>query len=108
MKIIPIAGETLGIRSTSIFVETKDLKILIDPGFSIPILKNSFPPTPFEFRASDLTKKKIFYYSNIVDLIIITHYHMDHFSFDENIYKNKKVFIKDPENFISQNQKERA
>jgi predicted metallo-beta-lactamase superfamily hydrolase len=108
MKITPLASETLGVRSTSVFVETKNLKILIDPGFSIPILKNSFPPTPYEFRASDSTKKKILDFSKISDIIIITHYHMDHFSFDEKIYKDKIVFIKDPENFISQNQKERV
>ncbi|MCX8094893.1 MAG: MBL fold metallo-hydrolase [Caldisericia bacterium] len=108
MKIYPLAGETLGVRSTSIFVETLDLKILIDPGFSIPKLKNSYPPTPYEFRVGDNIKKIIKEKIDISDLIIITHYHLDHFSFYEDYYKDKIVFIKDPVNFISDNQKERA
>lgn len=108
MKIFPIAGETLGVRSTTLFVETKDLKILIDPGFSIPQLKNSLPPTPYEFREGDKIKKVLKEKERECDLIIITHYHMDHFSYNDEFYKNKIVFIKDPENFISENQKERA
>lgn len=108
MKIFPIAGETLGVRSTSVFVETRDIKILIDPGFSIPQLKNSLPPTPYEFRAGDQIKKILKEKEKECDLIIITHYHMDHFSFYDDLYKNKIVYIKDPENFISENQKERA
>ncbi|MDI6860765.1 MAG: MBL fold metallo-hydrolase [Caldisericia bacterium] len=108
MKIFPIAGETLGVRSTSVFVQTENLKILIDPGFSIPQIKNLFPPTPYEFRAADKIKKILKEKAMECDLIIITHYHMDHFSYYEDFYKNKIVFIKDPENYISENQKERA
>lgn len=108
MKITPIAGETLGVRSTSLFVEVDSIKILIDPGFSIPKLKNSLPPTPYEFKVSDRIKKILKEKIKEADFIIITHYHLDHFSFYEDFYKDKIVFIKDPENFISENQKERA
>lgn len=108
MKIIPIAGETLGVRSTSLFIETEKIKILIDPGFSIPKLKNSLPPTPYEFKVGDKIKKTLQEKIKETDLIIITHYHLDHFSFYEDFYKDKIVYIKDPENFISENQKERA
>lgn len=108
MKVIPIAGETLGVRSTSLFVETDSIKILIDPGFSIPKIKNSLPPTPYEFKVGDRIKKTIKEKIKEADVIIITHYHLDHFSFYDDFYKDKIVFIKDPENFISENQKERA
>lgn len=108
MRIIPLAGESLGVRSTSILIETNSIKILIDPGFSIPKIKNSLPPTPYEFRAGEKIKKILSKNAEIADIIIITHYHMDHISFYENFYIGKKVFLKDPENFISENQKERA
>lgn len=35
MKIIPIASDSLGIRSIATYVETKHCKILIDPSAAI-------------------------------------------------------------------------
>ncbi len=35
MKITPLAFDSFGTRSMSTFVETKDVKILIDPGVAL-------------------------------------------------------------------------
>ncbi len=64
MKIIPVGSETLGVRSFSIYVETIDLKIFIDPGLSVVDLKNGYPPTPFEIKALNLVKKNIYRFHN--------------------------------------------
>ena len=108
MKIVPLGGETLGVRSMATFVETKDACILIDPGLSVVSIIHSFPPTPFELRALFNVKESIRKASKRAHVVIITHYHNDHFSMDSSLYKGKEVFIKDPENFISNNQKRRA
>lgn len=108
MRIIPLASETLGVRSMATFVETKDVNILIDPGLSVVSLLHSLPPTPFELRALFGLRKRIRNSSKDADIIIITHYHNDHFSMNPSIYRGKDVFIKDPERFISNNQRKRA
>ncbi len=108
MKIIPLGGETLGVRSMATFVETEDVCILIDPGLSVVSIIHSLPPTPFELRALSNVKENIRKASKRAHVVIITHYHNDHFSMDPSLYRGKEVFIKDPENFISNNQKRRA
>lgn len=108
MKIVPLGGETLGVRSFSVFVETDDLKITIDPGLSVVAIKNGFPPTPFEIKALNEVKNNILSACKKSDIIIITHYHFDHFFMDEEVYKGKIVYIKDPDKLISNNQKKRA
>ena len=108
MKIIPLGGETLGVRSMATFVETEDVCILIDPGLSVVSIIHSLPPTPFELRALSNVKENIRKASKRAHVVVITHYHNDHFSMDPSLYRGKEVFIKDPEKFISNNQKRRA
>lgn len=108
MEIVPLGSETLGVRSFSVYVETDDLKVVIDPGLSVVKLKKGYPPTPFEIRALKEIKKSIYKFCDKSDLIIITHYHFDHFFLDSEVYKNKLIYIKDPDLFISDSQKKRA
>ncbi len=35
IKITPLAFESMGVRSMCTLVETKDLKVLVDPGVSV-------------------------------------------------------------------------
>lgn len=50
MKVIPLAFESMGVRSMATFVET-DQKILIDPGTSIAPKRFGYPPYKTEFEA---------------------------------------------------------
>jgi predicted metallo-beta-lactamase superfamily hydrolase len=46
---------------------------------------------------------------DLADVFVITHYHYDHFINDEvDLYKNKVVFIKDPNEYINDSQRGRA
>lgn len=120
MKIVPLAFESMGVRSMATFIET-DQKILIDPGTSIAPKRFGFPPWKDEFDALHETREKIQEYSNKADIITISHYHHDHFTpfslgryldsspkYAEEIYKNKKLLIKNPESDINKNQQKRA
>jgi hypothetical protein len=109
MKILPVAFDSFGARSMATFVETKDVRIFIDPGVSVSPDRYSLPPHTIELdRHRDLWIA-IKRWVDISDIVIVTHYHYDHHNPHEpEIYKDKDVFLKHPREFINQSQKERA
>ncbi len=120
MKIIPLAFESLGVRSMATYIET-DQKILIDPGTSIAPKRFGYPPWKNEFDALYETRARIEEYAEIADIITISHYHHDHYTpFElgkfldsspksaEKIYQEKRLFIKHPTSQINKSQQKRA
>lgn len=120
MKIIPLAFESLGVRSMCTFVKT-DQGILIDPGTSIAPKRFNLPPSQDEIKALKKSREKIIEYSKKSSIITISHYHHDHFTpFESNnylesssriakkIYSGKKLFLKNPDSNINKNQSSRA
>lgn len=120
MKIIPLAFESLGVRSMATYIET-DHKILIDPGTSLGPKRFGLPPWKTEFEALYETRTSIQRYAQLADVVTISHYHHDHFTpfnlgrfldsspqYADEIYRGKKLFIKSPESNINRNQKTRA
>jgi len=108
-KIVPLAFDSFGVRSMATFVETSDLKILIDPGVSLAPLRYGLEPHPLELQRLNETWKTIKQYAEDSDVLIVTHYHYDHH--DPNhpeLYKAKRVFIKHPTENINKSQKSRA
>ena len=79
MKIVPLAAESLGVRSSATFVETTDVRILIDPGVSLAPVRFGLPPHPLEIRAMNESWRTIKEYAARSDILVITHYHFDHF-----------------------------
>ncbi|MHA1270434.1 MAG: MBL fold metallo-hydrolase [Candidatus Helarchaeota archaeon] len=117
-----IAAESLGVRSFSTFIDTGDLKILIDPGCALGPKSKYKIPHPIEYYKLNEKTHEIIEYAKKSDIILISHYHNDHFKnfvvdYDyiftnndiaEQIYLNKRIFIKDPKNYINHSQKERS
>jgi predicted metallo-beta-lactamase superfamily hydrolase len=108
MKILPVASDSLGVRSMATFLETKDCKIFIDPSAALGPSRYGLPPTDQEIQALDQTKQKIVKIAESCHVIIISHYHYDHYDPSEKFYIGKKVFAKDIENNINKSQKERG
>lgn len=111
MKIELIGSESLGTRSMATYIETKDLKIFVDPGVSLAPMRYGLPPHPIEIEEKNNTWKTIVEYASKSDIIIITHYHFDHFNIREcleEIYDGKLLFMKDPENNINHSQFRRS
>ena len=110
MKILPIAFDSMGTRSMCTFVKTRDVKILIDPGVALGPSRYGLPPHPIEIKRREEHWQAIVKYAMQADVLIVTHYHYDHYRPDENleIYENKVVFVKHPEENINKSQKERA
>jgi len=109
MKIIPLAFDSFGVRSMATYVETKDIKILIDPGVSLGPSRYHLPPHRIEIERERELWEVIKEYANKSDLLIVTHYHYDHHNPNyPELYRNKILFIKDPKNNINYSQKNRA
>ncbi|AGJ63414.1 MBL fold metallo-hydrolase [Saccharolobus islandicus] len=111
MKITPIAFESLGVRSQATLIETKDLRVLVDPAISLAPRRYNLPPHQREVDRLTELAKVLVDVAKDVDVIIVSHYHYDHhdpgYVIPTDIYKNKLVFIKDPQNMINNSQKYR-
>lgn len=110
MRILPLSSDSMGTRSMATFVETRDLKILIDPGVALGPYRYGLPPHPLEWKKLEEDWKVIVDYGTKADVIVITHYHYDHHNPWENleIYEGKHVIIKNPKDNINYSQMERA
>ncbi len=106
--IEPVWFDSLGAKSSCTLVKTPDVKILIDPG--IAAMQPSFPASDAKKRQwREEGRKAIKKASKEADVIIISHYHYDHyFPTDLSIYKDKWVFAKNPNEYINDSQRARA
>ena len=109
MNIIPLAAESLGVRSAAFFIETDSVSILIDPGVSLAPMRFGLPPHPLEIKAMNESWRVIKEYAARADVLIITHYHFDHFDPTEPlVLKGKVLFMKHPDENINSKQRDRA
>jgi len=125
LKILvrPLSAESLGVRSTSTYVETSDLRALIDAGAALAP-RDGLLPHPLEYKALKEERKKIKHYAEKSEIIVVSHYHFDHFSpffntldakwtwcdkgFASEIYSNKTVYLKNIESSINFSQRKRG
>jgi predicted metallo-beta-lactamase superfamily hydrolase len=110
MKIEPLSSDSMGARSMATFIETRDLKIIIDPGVALGPYRYGLPPHPLEWERMERDWKTIVKYAGRADIIIITHYHYDHHNpwNDLEIFRDKILIVKNPNNNINYSQKRRA
>jgi hypothetical protein len=108
MKIVPIASDSLGVRSMATYVETKDCKILIDPSAALGPKRYGLPPSSQEIEALSNSKKEISALAKNCDILTISHYHYDHYDPYETFYGGKQVFAKDIKSNINKSQKQRG
>jgi predicted metallo-beta-lactamase superfamily hydrolase len=78
IKVSPLAAESLGTRSMCTFIETKDLKVLLDAGVSLAPNRFGLPPHPREYDAILESRKRIAEKASEADVVTISHYHFDH------------------------------
>src|SRR4030043_2009232 len=123
IKVTPLAAESFGVRSMCTYVETPDVKILLDAGVSLCPSRFGLPPHPKEVEAINDCRKKIRSAAEKADLVTLSHYHFDHHtpSFEDRlsqwteptetarqIYQDKTVLIKNPKENITYSQRQRA
>ncbi len=109
MKIELIACDSTGTRSMATFVKTKDVRIIIDPSTALGPRRYGLPPHDVEVKRLEEHWNTIKKYVKRADVVIITHYHYDHHNPREpEIFKGKKLFIKNPKEKINYSQKRRS
>jgi len=122
IKVLPLAAESLGTRSMCTFVETKDIRILLDAGVSLGPLRFRLPPHPREYEAIRKSRERIAEKASEADVVTISHYHFDHHtpSFTDwasnwssseiarEIYQNKQVLIKNYKENVNFSQRRRG
>lgn len=108
-KVKPLAFESLGARSMATFIETSDLKVVIDPGVALAPNRFGLKPHFLEEEAKKALWLSIEEHVEKSDVIVISHYHFDHFNPDmPNLFEGKTLLIKDPGTWINLSQKTRA
>ncbi|NJE29828.1 hypothetical protein E3E38_02005 [Thermococcus sp. 18S1] len=121
MRTIPLASESLGVRSLAVFVEAGGRKILIDPGVALGPKRYGLPPAKVEIETLHRMRRKLQGYARRADVITISHYHYDHHTpffeglyessseeYAEEIYSGKVLLIKHPRENINFSQRKRA
>jgi predicted metallo-beta-lactamase superfamily hydrolase len=78
IKVVPLAAESMGVRSMCTYVETPDVRVLLDAGVSLSPSRFRLPPHPLEFQAIKDARRKLADYADKADVVTISHYHFDH------------------------------
>jgi len=108
MKVVPLAAESLGVRSVATHVECGGLRVLIDPGAALAGQRFGLPPAEAEWEALRRANDRIATYATGADLVFVSHYHEDHFRYDIGLYEARGVWAKDATRTILGRQRERA
>ena len=122
IKVAPLAAESLGVRSMCTFVETPDVRVLLDAGVSLGPSRLGFRPHPQEYKALKAARKRIADAAERAEVVTISHYHFDHhtpsytdwfqhWSSDEvarQIYEGKIVLAKSYRDNVNFSQRHRG
>lgn len=122
IRVVPLAAESLGVRSMCTYVETPNLRVLLDAGVSLSPRRFRLPPHPLEFEAIKEARRKLAEYADKADVVTISHYHFDHHtpSFEDwlcnwtnkeiaqQIYTDKLVLAKSYHTGVNASQRRRG
>lgn len=121
IEVMPLAAETMGVRSLCTKVATPDVTILLDPSAALA-KRYSLEPHPFEYQKLLEVLDSIFVESRKADVLSISHYHFDHvrpgftnyrYNFSsreelQRLFEGKLVFTKDYRDKINPSQRRRG
>ncbi len=108
MKVIPLAADSLGVRSMATYVEGGRTRILIDPGATLGPTRYNLPPAEEEWAALRDANNLISTYATRAHVVFVSHYHEDHFRYDPEFYAGRQVWAKDPRRMINPKQGQRG
>jgi predicted metallo-beta-lactamase superfamily hydrolase len=101
MKVLPLAADSLGVRSMATYVEAGATGILIDPGATLAPSRYGLPPSAEEWDALKRANDRISAYAARARYVFVSHYHEDHFRSDPATYVGRVVLAKDPRRMVS-------
>lgn len=121
IRVLPLAFESFGVRSMATFVETDDIRLVVDPGSALGPRFN-LSPHEREYVALARSRQRIMEAASGAEVLTISHYHFDHYvpSFEdwtwtwsspelaERLYRGKLVLAKDIQSHINMSQRKRG
>jgi uncharacterized protein len=108
MKIVPLAADSLGVRSMATYVEAGRTGFLIDPGATLAPSRYGLPPADSEWDALRRANDRISAYATRSSVVFVSHYHEDHFRSEPTTYAGRRVLLKDPRRMVAGQQLRRA
>jgi hypothetical protein len=108
LKVLPLAAESLGVRSMATYIEVGRTGILIDPGATLAPSRFNLPPADPEWEALRRANDRISAYAARAEVVFVSHYHEDHFRSDPASYAGRLVLAKDPRRMVGGMQGRRA
>lgn len=109
LKVKPLAFDSFGVRSMATYVESDDLKVVIDPAAALGPRRYGLAPHHLEVERLQEIWADIRAYAAKSDILIVTHYHYDHHDPEEGeVFRNKILYLKDPKRNINKSQQARA
>ena len=108
MNVVPLAADSLGVRSMATYVECGQTRVLVDPGAALAPNRFGLPPADEEWEALKRANDRISGYAARANLIFVSHYHEDHFRHDPGLYRGRTVWAKDAKRMINPRQSQRA
>ncbi|RLG47450.1 MAG: hypothetical protein DRO06_02795 [Thermoproteota archaeon] len=110
MRVVPLAFDSMGVRSMATLVETADLSLVIDPSAALGPLRFGLPPHPLEWERLRVLGSAVEEAAARADVLVVTHYHYDHHDLGTlvslEVYRGKRVFVKHPTEKINRSQRE--
>lgn len=108
MRVMPLAADSLGVRSMATYVEAGELRLLLDPGAALSPRRYGLPPTPDEEEGLARALDRIAGYGRRATLVTLSHYHGDHYQPEAELYAGRRVWAKDPRRMLDEHQAERG
>ncbi len=109
MDVVPVAFDSMGVRSMATLVKTKEVAIFIDPSVSLAPSRYGLPPHEIELQRMNEKWNEIKNLVKECDVVVITHYHYDHHNPNEvDVFDGKTLLLKHPKEKINRSQMGRA
>ena len=94
----------MSVRSMATLVKTKDCRIVIDPSAALGPSRYGLPPSKEEEAALEKALNGIHEVAEGSDILVLTHYHYDHFDQGGKHFEGKTVYAKDITKDINKSQ----
>ncbi len=108
MRVVPLAADSLGVRSMATYVEAGEVRLLLDPGASLSPRRYGLDPAPEEVAALERALAQIEVHARRATLITVSHYHADHAVPTAAWYAGRAVWAKHPRRMLDPAQGLRA
>jgi len=104
-----LAADSMGVRSLATFIDICGVSVGLDLGAALAPRRYGLPPHPLEYKRLEEALDNARRFIRESDVIIVTHYHYDHYIRGEpELYYGKTLIVKSIERDINRSQRFRG